>query len=91
MKSDEELRRIAQTRAEEKVGFCRHLSAYTLVNAVLVLIWWSSGAGYPWPLIIILLWGTGIVAHVIRVFTAGTDVTDRMAQHEYERLKQREG
>lgn len=89
MKSDEELKRIAQTRAEERVGFYRLLSAYVLVNAVLVLIWWFSGAGYPWPLIIILLWGIGVVAYGFRVFTTGTGMTDRMAQQEYERLKQR--
>ena len=91
MKSDEELKKIAQTRAEEKVGFCRLLSAHVLVNAVLALIWWSSGAGYPWPLIVILLWGIGVVAYGIRVFTAGTGMTDGMAQREYGRLKQEEG
>jgi len=87
MQSDEELRRAARTRAEEKVRFYTHLSFYVGVNAVLVAIWWFSGAGFPWPLIVIILWGIGVVTHAVRVFTAGTGMTDRMAQQEYERLK----
>ncbi|MGZ4918423.1 MAG: 2TM domain-containing protein [Halobacteriota archaeon] len=47
MQSDEELMRAARVRAEEKVGFYSHFSAYIIVNALLVLVWWFGGDGYP--------------------------------------------
>ena len=86
MASDEELRRKARQRAEEKVGFYTHFTIYVLVNLGLVSIWWFSGDGFPWFLIVLVFWGIGLVAHAVRVFV-GTGVTDRMAERELEKLK----
>ncbi len=86
MQSDEELMALARKRAEDKVGFYRHLSVYIVVNALLVIIWWYTGAGFPWFLIVLGAWGIGLVANFVNVFV-GTGVSDRMAQREYERLK----
>ena len=37
-----------------------HLPVYVLVNAGLVLIWWTSGAGFFWPAFPIVFWGLGV-------------------------------
>ncbi len=86
MQSDEELMTLARKRAEDKVGFYRHLSVYVVVNALLAVIWWYTGAEFPWFLIVLGAWGIGLVANFVNVFV-GTGVSDRMAQREYERLK----
>lgn len=57
MQSDEELMRTARVRAEEKVGFYSHFSAYIVVNALLVLVWWFGGDGYPWFIFPLGIWG----------------------------------
>lgn len=87
MASDEELMRLARKRAQEKVGFYTHLSVYIVVNALLVLVWWFTGDGFPWFIFVLAFWGIGLVANFVSVFV-GTGVSDRMAQREYERLKQ---
>jgi Domain of unknown function (DUF1707)/2TM domain len=39
-----------------------HLRAYLAVNALLVVIWALTGAGYFWPIWPILGWGIGVIA-----------------------------
>jgi len=91
MQSDEELMRAARVRAEEKLGFYAHFSAYIIVNALLVLVWWFGGDGYPWFIFPLGIWGIFVAIHAVRVFVGGAGVTDRMAQREYERLKRGKG
>ena len=86
MTSDEELMRIARKRAEDKMGFYTHFTIYVVVNLVLVLVWWFTGAGFPWFIFVLVFWGIGIVAHGGSVFV-GTGMTDRMVAREYAKLK----
>ncbi len=90
MQSDEELMALARKRAEEKLGFYIHFSIYVAINALLILIWWFTGAGFPWFIFVLGFWGIGLVANFVSVFV-GTGVSDRMAEREYERLKQGQG
>ncbi len=90
MQSDEALMALARKRAADKVGFYIHFSVYVILNALFILVWWLAGDGFPWFIFILGFWGIGLVAHFIGVFV-GTGVTDRMAQREYERLKQGKG
>ncbi len=48
---------------------------------MVVLRSWGSVVFFP-----LGFWGIGLVAHFVGVFV-GTDMSDRMAQREYERLK----
>jgi len=86
MASDEKLMTIARKRAEDKVGVFIHFTIYVAVNLLLVLVWWFSGAGFPWFIFVLVFWGIGIVAHWVSVFV-GTGMTDRMAASEYQKLK----
>ena len=42
---EEEVYRLARQRVEEKKGFYIHLTVYILVNILLILIWFFTGAG----------------------------------------------
>jgi hypothetical protein len=53
----------AVDRRGRKDGFRPHLRAYVLVISLLVVVWATSGAGYPWPIWPALGWGIGLVAH----------------------------
>jgi len=86
VQSDEELRRLARKRAEDKVGFYIHLTIYVVVNLFLVAVWWVAGDGFPWFLIVIGFWGIGLVAHGASIFLGG-GMTDRITEREFQKLK----
>lgn len=88
MVTDEELRRKAQQRAEEKVSFFIHLSVYIMVNLLLIVIWYINGMGFPWFVFPLVGWGIGVTAHGVGAFAGGSFV-DKMAEKEYEKLKRR--
>ncbi len=87
MATDEELMALARKRAQDKVGFYTHFAIYIVINSMLILIWWFTGAGFPWFIFVLGFWGIGLVANFVSVFV-GTGVSDRMAEREYEKLKQ---
>ncbi len=92
MLSDGELRKKAEKRAEEKVSFFTHLSIYIAVNALLIAIWWVNGGSeglFPWFIFPLFGWGIGIVAHFIGAFVE-TGFADKLAEKEYQRLKNKE-
>ena len=43
--SEEEIREIATKRVRAKKGFYSHLTAYIIVNLMLVAIWYFTGHG----------------------------------------------
>jgi hypothetical protein len=88
MDSEQELRSRARKIAEDKVGFYVHLTIYIVVNAMLVFIWWWAGDGFPWFIFVMVFWGIGLVAHGVGTFSGGK-YTDRMAEREYQRLKEK--
>jgi fatty acid desaturase len=97
MVTDEELRKKAEKRAEEKVDFLIHFTMYVCVNALLVGIWfftggsgWFSGGErvFPWFIFPLFGWGIGLVAHFFGAF-ASPKLTDRFVEKEYERLKRK--
>ena len=51
--SEEQIYEEAKRRVEEKKGFRVHAIVYVVINAMLALIWWFTGAeitgaGLPW-------------------------------------------
>lgn len=86
MISEGELREKARLRAEAKVGFYIHLAVYSGINVMLFIIWWFTG-GSPWFVFPFLGWGVGLLAHFMWIY-ANISVTNRLAEKEYQRLKE---
>lgn len=55
----------APTRPSRSEGLRAHVASYVAVNALLVIIWALTGAGYFWPIWPILGWGVGIASHAM--------------------------
>ncbi|MAF85478.1 MAG: hypothetical protein CL875_03220 [Dehalococcoidales bacterium] len=66
--SEEELYQEAKKRVEEKRGFRNHLIIYLAVNAFLVIIWWVTGAGFPWFVFPLGGWGIGLLFNFLVVY-----------------------
>lgn len=82
---DDPLRAAAVRRLEERREFWTHLTAYVLVNAVLVAIWFvATPDTLFWPVFPIIGWGIGIVFHGLAVFQR--PVTEDQIRREMDRL-----
>lgn len=88
MKDEEELRKKAEKRAEEKVDFLIHFTIYVCVNALLVVAWYFSSEPFPWFIFPMVGWGIGITAHFFGAF-ATPNLRDKFTEKEYERLKRK--
>ena len=82
---ESELRARAIKRIEARRGLGANVLAYVLVNAMLVVIWYVTGAGFFWPIFPILGWGIGVVFHVWDVLSPGVD--EGQIQAEMDRLR----
>jgi hypothetical protein len=89
MADDLELRRLAERRADVKLGFRTHCIAYLLVNAGLVTINLVTSPGYFWAVWPIIGWGLGLAAHFVAVYHFGGDVRERAVEAELRRLRER--
>ena len=67
--SEAEIREIAARRVRAKRRFYSHLTAYIIVNLMLVAIWYFTGAGYFWPMWVMLGWGIGLIINGVAVFS----------------------
>lgn len=60
-----EYREQTVSAAEQaKAGVRGHLGAFVGVQAMLFVIWLTTGAGFPWFLIPLFAWGIGIASHL---------------------------
>jgi hypothetical protein len=86
--SDDEIRDLATHRVRRRRGFYSHLTAYILVNLMLVAIWYFTGRGYFWPGWVMLFWGIGLVFNGVAVFAKGDIGSERRAiEKEIEKIK----
>jgi hypothetical protein len=89
MTDEAELRRMAERRADMKLGFRAHAIAYVLVNAGLVAInLIQTPNGYFWAVWPIIGWGLGLAAHYIAVFHFASDMRERAVEAELRRLRE---
>lgn len=61
-------RQQAIERLKAKRAFQANLVSFVVVNAFLVGIWAISGAGFFWPIFVILGWGIGLAMHAWDVY-----------------------
>ena len=87
---EEEVYRLARQRVEEKKGFYIHLTVYVLVNILLILIWFFTGAGFPWFIFPLGGWGIGLLFHFLGVFVfsrGGSAWEKKEIEKEAERIR----
>lgn len=82
---DDEARERAITRLRAKGEFKVHLLAFVLVNTFLVVIWAVTGAGFFWPIFLILGWGIGIVFHAWDVYRG--EPSEEQIRREIDRMR----
>lgn len=88
--SDDDLRTQARKRLEKRRDFAAHVAAYVVVNAMLVGIWAVTGAGYFWPIWVILGWGIGVVLNAWDVYFR-KEITEADIDRELQRGQQQRG
>jgi hypothetical protein len=81
------LRERAVKRLKDKRDLTAHVLAYVMVNALLVAVWWVTGADFFWPVFPLFGWGIGLAFHTWDVLwpEPGEDRVDA----EMERLRRR--
>ncbi|GAB2686642.1 2TM domain-containing protein [Thalassiella azotivora] len=85
--AEQELRKAARERIDERRGLQAHLLAFVLVNAFLVVIWATTDGGFFWPLFPIFGWGIGLAFHVWGYLSP--DPTEAQVDAEMERMRRR--
>lgn len=85
-KTEEDLREQAIQQLKKKRDFRSHIFIYVLVNAMLVVIWAVTGAGFFWPVFPIVGWGIGVAANAWDVY-ARKPIGEEEIRRETERLR----
>jgi hypothetical protein len=69
-------------RMKKRQGFYEHLAWYVGMNLIFWVIWMASGGwGFPWPLVITLAWGIGLVSDAVETyFQSNPDIQARREQ-----------
>jgi len=76
---EREAKKIIRRRA-----FWLHFALWVATNAMLVVVWAVTGAGFPWFVFPLFGWGIGVVAHGFSAFLM-TDVDDVVLEREERR------
>jgi hypothetical protein len=89
-----ELRRIRDRAVQpltKRREFTDHLAVFIPINIMLWIIYGTTGIlnSFPWPLIVMLVWGVGLFFHGVEVVTTGSrreNAVQRAIEQERERL-----
>ena len=87
---ESEIRQRLEAKYEERNALLIHLISYAGVNALLWVIWLSSG-GFPWPLFVTFSWGIGMAGHLLDFYNkhgGGAQKREERIQEEVERQLQ---
>lgn len=83
-RSERDRHRRDRRRAAE--GSLRiHAAVFVLIQLLLVAVWASTGAGFPWFVFPLLGWGAGLAAHAYAVRAWSSAATEAEAAQEVRR------
>ena len=88
MAEHDDLRTQARKQVQKRRDFGAHVVTYVVVNAMLVGVWAVTGAGYFWPVWVLLGWGVGVILNAWDVFLR-RPITEADVDREIERLRGR--
>lgn len=77
----------AKRRVEAKIGFYIHLAVYVVINCLLIVINFTTGAQYLWFKWPLIGWGIGLLFHGLGVFVfvGGSDFKERLIEKEMQK------
>ncbi|MDR1689470.1 MAG: 2TM domain-containing protein [Clostridiales bacterium] len=85
---DDKLMLEAVKRVKARVAFRNHFVSYVSVNALLIVIYLITGAGYFWPIWPIVGWGFGLFMHFLSAYgILCTKTMEEEVMQEYKKLK----
>lgn len=88
MDINEEKYERARKRAQEKMGFLRHLVTYIVTMLFLAVVNNMTWGGYQWWLWAALGWGIGVVSHFFQVYAfKNSSLERRLIEKELEDME----
>ena len=88
--SEEDLYKKAERRADEKIGFYKHLISFAGVNIFMIVINALTSPGDWWFYWVTIFWGIALLIHFLRIFVLTgklEDNRDKMIENEMEKMK----
>ena len=90
--SEEELRKIAEKRADEKIKFYRDLYGFIIANIIFIALNLIFSPKTLWFYWITILWGIILLCHFLKTFVFNENKLDdtrreKMIQKEMEKMK----
>lgn len=87
---EERIRQRVKKRLKARSELAQHVVIYVMINVMLLAIWFfsSGGAGFPWPLIVMMGWGSGVAAQGMEYYNEygpGAQNVEEQIQRELER------
>ncbi|HUT68766.1 MAG TPA: 2TM domain-containing protein [Dehalococcoidales bacterium] len=89
--TEEQIYEEAKLRVKAKKDFYGHLSAWVIVNVILIIVWALSWGGYPWFLWPLCIWGIFVVIHGLRTFVFERKSDRAAIEKEVENIKREQG
>jgi hypothetical protein len=90
--TEEQIRRQIEKYYEERSGYIIHAAVYALINTVLWGIWAMFlnvfPVTWPWPIVVSLGWGAGLVAHTIDLWSKSPGRITRVRRAAARRMTQ---
>ncbi len=79
-------RAAAIRRIQNKRELMTHAVSFVVINAVVVVIWLTTGGGYFWPGWLIGLWAAGLILHAWDVLRR-RPITEAQIDAELQRMQ----
>ena len=90
--TDEQIMELAKKRVKDKKDFYGHLTAWAMVNIILIIVWaMTDFGGYPWFIWCLGPWGVGVLFHFAGVFIFGSKSDLGAIEKEVEKIKKEQG
>jgi hypothetical protein len=70
--------------AKKRVEFRTHFVVYIIINSILWISWYFTGAGYIWPIWPMAGWGVGLIFHYLFEYRRSSLFSE---EDEFKRLK----
>jgi 2TM domain len=85
--SEQDLRKEAVVSIKRKRAFKQTAITYVLVNALLIVIWAVSGAGFFWPAFVLGGWGIGLCFQGWDAYRRRRGISEDEVAQEMQRLR----